>query len=305
MYNKLFQSILDSTIWLEPDPTRIVWLTLLASMDQDGYARFGSIDALAWRAHENADDTKKAVATLEAPEASSAHEGDDGRRIERVPGGWLVLNAAKYREIVRAEESRARNRERVEKHRQNRRNTNPCNGGVMGGNDSVMQSDTDAGASAEEPTAASRPDPLAEFRASYPKRQGTQPWARALRAWNARRREGHEAAAMVAGAQRYALWVAATGKAGTELVMQASTFLGPDKPFLEPWEPPSAANGAGASEAWLQVVEHVRRGLWRKGGLNPAIDAAVKEIGGYQEIAMGNTNQLPFLKRQFATAYKP
>ena len=34
MYNKLFTKILDSSIWLAPDPVRLVWITLLAAMDE-------------------------------------------------------------------------------------------------------------------------------------------------------------------------------------------------------------------------------------------------------------------------------
>jgi hypothetical protein len=37
MYNKLFTKILDSTIWLENDATRLVWITFLAVMDEDGF----------------------------------------------------------------------------------------------------------------------------------------------------------------------------------------------------------------------------------------------------------------------------
>ena len=40
MYNKLFTKILDSSIWLAPDSARIVWLTFLAAMDEDGVVRF-------------------------------------------------------------------------------------------------------------------------------------------------------------------------------------------------------------------------------------------------------------------------
>jgi hypothetical protein len=40
MYNRLFTKILDSSIWLEADTTRIVWITMLASMDEDGFAPF-------------------------------------------------------------------------------------------------------------------------------------------------------------------------------------------------------------------------------------------------------------------------
>ena len=37
-YTKLFNSILQSTIWREDDKTRIVWITLLAMADKNGIA---------------------------------------------------------------------------------------------------------------------------------------------------------------------------------------------------------------------------------------------------------------------------
>ena len=36
----------------------------------------------------------------------------------------------------------------------------------------------------------------------------------------------------------------ATNKAGTEYVMQAATFLGPEQYFLEPWTPPASKSEA-------------------------------------------------------------
>jgi hypothetical protein len=50
MYNKLFTKILDSSIWLEPQATRLVWITLLAAMDEDGFCPFASGLNLARRA---------------------------------------------------------------------------------------------------------------------------------------------------------------------------------------------------------------------------------------------------------------
>ncbi|MDE2102749.1 MAG: DUF1376 domain-containing protein [Patescibacteria group bacterium] len=79
-----------------------------------------------------------------------------------------------------------------------------------------------------------------DFKLAYPRRAGDQKWATAKRAANARIREGHTAEEMIGGAKRYAIFIEATGKAGTELVKQAATFLGPDKPFLESWSPPEA-----------------------------------------------------------------
>ena len=81
----------------------------------------------------------------------------------------------------------------------------------------------------------------AEFEAfwrEYPKRNGGNSKHKALSAWNARRQEGHAPEEMQAGVHRYAAWCQATGKIGTEFVKQASTFLGAEKGFLEPWDLP-------------------------------------------------------------------
>lgn len=117
MYNKLFTKILDSSIWLEPTATRLIWLTFIAAMDEDGFAEFASVRNLAHRARIELDDTIAAVACLEAPDADSSDKDNDGRRIERVPGGWMVLNAPKYREIVTRLVAKEGNRRRVKKFR--------------------------------------------------------------------------------------------------------------------------------------------------------------------------------------------
>ena len=86
-----------------------------------------------------------------------------------------------------------------------------------------------------------RPDEKLDFepfKAVYPQRSGAQPWAKAVKAANARIKEGAHFSAMVDGARRYAAFCEAADKAGTEYVMQAATFLGPEQHFLEAWDPP-------------------------------------------------------------------
>ena len=117
MYNKLFSKIITSSIWLEPDPTRIIWITLLATMDQDGIATYASIANLAHTARIELEAAKEAIAGLEGPDEDSGDKDNEGRRIERIPGGWLVLNAEKYRRLVSREVVREQTRERVAKHR--------------------------------------------------------------------------------------------------------------------------------------------------------------------------------------------
>lgn len=123
MYNKLFTKILDSSIWLESTTTRIVWLTFLAAMDEDGYAHFAAIGNLANRARVTEDEAREAVSCLEAPDENSSNKENEGRRIERVPGGWVVLNAKAHQAMVTRSVVQEQTRERVRKYREKRRAT--------------------------------------------------------------------------------------------------------------------------------------------------------------------------------------
>ncbi len=83
---------------------------------------------------------------------------------------------------------------------------------------------------------------LAELKAIYPKRAGSQPWKRAMKAANARISAGATWTDILDGVRRYAAYCAATDKLGTEYVMMASTFCGPDEHFAQAWDPPVSAS---------------------------------------------------------------
>ncbi len=117
MYNKLFSKILDSTIWLEPLPTRIVWITLIASMDEEGYAHYSALANLANRAGVSLAECNAAVECFMSADAESGDPAHDGRRVERVPGGFFILNASKYRDMYNNERAKELNRQRVAAHR--------------------------------------------------------------------------------------------------------------------------------------------------------------------------------------------
>lgn len=142
MYNKLFTKILDSSIWLEAMPTRLVWLTMIAAMDEDGFVACASPANLAHRAIVPLEDTERALETLEGPDKNSSDSDREGRRIERVPGGWIVLNAKKYQQIVTRSIARERTNERVRKHRERKAKASKCNADVTACNASVTPSDT-------------------------------------------------------------------------------------------------------------------------------------------------------------------
>lgn len=85
---------------------------------------------------------------------------------------------------------------------------------------------------------------VAEFEniwASYPERAGPNPKSQALREYATRRNSGTSQLEIHDGVQRYAAYIQATGKAGTEYVQMAKTFLGPDARFAETWDIPATA----------------------------------------------------------------
>jgi hypothetical protein len=142
MYNKIFTKILDSSIWMESVHTRIVWVTFLAAMDEDGFVGFACPANVAHRANLPLPETLAALECLEGPDANSSDPDNGGRRLERVPGGWMVLNAVKYRDLVTRLAIKERNRNRVRKFREKKRNA--CVTRVKRKrNATVMQSDTD------------------------------------------------------------------------------------------------------------------------------------------------------------------
>jgi len=153
MYNKIFTKILDSSIWLESNPTRIVWFTFLACMDETGFVQFASVKNLAHRAIVTLEEAEKAVLCLESPDPDSSDPDLEGRRIERVPGGWMVLNAPKYRDIVTKAVAQERTRNRVAKHRQKLK----CNADVTVANDLVTQSEAVSEATTVRTLVASLP----------------------------------------------------------------------------------------------------------------------------------------------------
>jgi uncharacterized phage protein (TIGR02220 family) len=102
-FTKLFSSITESTVWCEPDRTRIVWITMLAMADSKGRV-WASIPGLANRARVPVDDARIAINTFLSPDQYSRTSVHEGRRIEVIDGGWRLINHEKYR-AIRDEES--------------------------------------------------------------------------------------------------------------------------------------------------------------------------------------------------------
>lgn len=108
---------------------------------------------------------------------------------------------------------------------------------------------------------------FAEFKSLYPKRSGDQRWPSAEKHIRARLREGFTWSEILDGVRRYAGWVRAAGKEGTEVVKQAATFVGTDKGFTEDFEiPVGRPNGTHQQKPnrFEESTERLRQ--WVEGG---------------------------------------
>ena len=166
-YTKLFSSIVTSTIWVESDRTRIVWITMLAMADRNGEIQ-ASVPGLARLAGVPIPDCEEALAKFIAPDRYSRTPDDEGRRIEKIEGGWALLNHAKYREMASRDDSKAANTERQRRHREKeKRNAavTPCNAAVTPSNVKVTHglhiAEAEAEAEAEATNTHTAPVPVA------------------------------------------------------------------------------------------------------------------------------------------------
>lgn len=125
-YTKLFGSILESTVWLESPPVKVVWITMLAMADRDGVVE-ASVPGLAKRAGVDRVYCDQALATFAAPDPDSRTKDHDGRRIVEVPGGWRLLNYDRHRQRASRDEALEKAAERQrrfrERHAKSRRVT--------------------------------------------------------------------------------------------------------------------------------------------------------------------------------------
>jgi hypothetical protein len=96
-YTKLWSSIITSTVWQEPLPTKVVWITILALKDARGYVG-ASIPGLATLAGVTVEDCETAINRFLSPDKYSRTKEYEGRRLAEAEGGWMVLNHEKHRQ---------------------------------------------------------------------------------------------------------------------------------------------------------------------------------------------------------------
>lgn len=106
----LFSKIVDSSIWLEPDYVVKVFLTMLAKKDSDMVVRGSAFNIAQW-AKKSEQETLDALKILSSPDTKRIEpQPHEGRRIQRVEDGWLILNGLVYRDLMVKENEKARKR---------------------------------------------------------------------------------------------------------------------------------------------------------------------------------------------------
>lgn len=116
------------------------------------------------------------------------------------------------------------------------------------------------------PRSDEEPDDFAAAMAAYPKRVGGNSRGAALKQWRARLAQygADEASIMSAGTVRYAAFMRATDKEGTEYVKMAATFFGRDRHYAEPWDAPegdSVLRLTAGGDPSPETAEALRRAL--------------------------------------------
>jgi hypothetical protein len=107
----LWSSIVESSLWEEPDVVVKVFLTMMAKKDSDHVVRADPYRIAKW-ANKTEAEVISALKVLEAPDRRKiSRQKDEGRRIRPVEGGWLIINGEKYREEIQKLFYRARRAE--------------------------------------------------------------------------------------------------------------------------------------------------------------------------------------------------
>ena len=178
-YTKLFSTIVTSTIWQEPDRTRIVWITMLALSDKNGEIH-ASIPGLARIAGVPTADCEAAINAFLSPDTYSRTPEHEGRRIAKIDGGWELLNFQKYRLLASTADTLAKNATRQKRFRDRNGKVTDSNASVTPSNGGVTQdtlkaeADADSKAEAEAEKEATLQPPAVAVATTRKKKEPAQ-----------------------------------------------------------------------------------------------------------------------------------
>ena len=130
MYGKVFSSIYDGTLYGHWEAI-VTMQQLIVLCTPDGMVDM-TPHAIAARTSIPLKIIEKGLKLLSNPDPHTRTPGDDGRRIVLMdahrPWGWVIVNHSKYQHMQDADTVRAQTRERVRKHREQKRLVTDGNG---------------------------------------------------------------------------------------------------------------------------------------------------------------------------------
>jgi hypothetical protein len=130
-WTPLFSKIVDSSVWAEPDCVVKVFLTMMALKDADQVVRYNAF-AIGQRAHKTEAEVLEALEVLAAPDKKRIEpQPHEGRRVEKVDGGWLLLNGQYYEDMMRSINRRAYKTGKQREYRANTRGNGEVTPAVM------------------------------------------------------------------------------------------------------------------------------------------------------------------------------
>lgn len=120
--------MLDSSVWMEPYAVRVLWTALLALKESDHTVRFTAFQ-LAKRANMTEKEVLDCLDILASPDTRRIEpQPFEGRRIEKIEGGWKILNGQKYEDQMRLISRRAYNARKQREYRQAKNQSSPLPG---------------------------------------------------------------------------------------------------------------------------------------------------------------------------------
>jgi hypothetical protein len=144
---KIYGTILYSSIWSESNATRLVWITMLALADRDGLVR-SSTRGLAYAARVTDEECREALRVLSSPDPDSRSAEHEGRRIEVLEGGWVLLNYSAYRDMRTEDQIAAAEKKRRQRSMAKREGTCPGTRGCVPGHSAESEAEAEAEATA-------------------------------------------------------------------------------------------------------------------------------------------------------------
>ena len=108
-WSPLFSKIVDSSLWDEDDFVVKIFITMLAKKDADHVVRGNAYNIAQW-AKKPTEEARviEALKRLQEPDTKRLEpQLFEGRRVEKVADGYLILNGQFYENLMRAANRRA------------------------------------------------------------------------------------------------------------------------------------------------------------------------------------------------------